>query len=113
MTDPSDELRVTLVEVLPHDDRTRIDDVEDVMGWGVEFPSGGCYVDWNREAFDEEDRLRHPHVSIYGCPEDVEQGTGGTVRPMISLAVDPSEPVDVRSMTGERRRPNARVIDDV
>ena len=60
-------------------DETRIDVDEDVLGWGVEFPSGLCVVDWNREAFPEDDRLDHPHLSQYGSLEDVEQGTGGRI----------------------------------
>jgi hypothetical protein len=60
-------------------DRTRIDVDEDLLGWGVEFPEGGVFVAWNRDAFPEEHRLDHPHVSQYGSLEDVEQGTGGLV----------------------------------
>jgi len=40
---------VLLFRVLFNDDRTRIDTNHDVMGWGVRFPAGWCYVDWNRE----------------------------------------------------------------
>ena len=60
-------------------DETRIDVNGDVLGWGVEFPSGLCVVDWNRMVFDESDRLDHPHLSQYGSLDDVEQGTGGEV----------------------------------
>jgi len=65
--------------VFRDEDRTRIDVDGDVLGWGVEFPSGECYVEWNLEAFPEDDRLDHDHVSIYGSRDDVEQGTGGNV----------------------------------
>jgi len=58
---------------------TRIDVDGEVLGWGVQFPSGECYVDWNRLIFDESDRLDYPHVSKYGSLPDVEQGTGGEV----------------------------------
>lgn len=61
-------------------DDTRIDVDDDLLGWGCEFPEGGVYVAWNREAFPPEDRLDYPHVSQYGSLDDVEQGTGGTVR---------------------------------
>jgi hypothetical protein len=61
------------------DDRTRIDVDGDLLGWGVQFPSGACYVEWNRDAFPDDDRLEHPHVSRYGSVDDVEQGTGGRV----------------------------------
>lgn len=60
-------------------ERTRIETDDDTLGWGVQFPSGECYVDWNRMVFDEEDRLEKPHVSKYGSLADVEQGTGGDV----------------------------------
>ena len=60
-------------------DRTRIDVDDDLLGWGVRFPSGTCYVEWNRDAFPEDDRLDHDHVSQYGSLADVEQGTGGIV----------------------------------
>jgi hypothetical protein len=62
------------------DDRTRIDVDDELLGWGVVFPDGaGVFVAWNRDAFDEDDRLEHPHVSQYGSLADVEQGTGGSV----------------------------------
>jgi hypothetical protein len=62
------------------EDRTRIDVDDDLLGWGVAFPEGGVYVAWNRKAFPEDDRLEHPHISVYGSVTDVEQGTGGDVR---------------------------------
>jgi len=71
-------MTLQLFRVFPSD-RTRIDVDDDTLGWGVRFPSGECYVDWNREVFDPEDRLDHPHVSKYGSLEDVEQGTGGDI----------------------------------
>jgi len=70
---------VLLFRVLFNENRTRIETEHDVMGWGIRFPSGWCYVDWNREAYGPEDRLDHPHVSVYGSFGDVEQGTGGDV----------------------------------
>lgn len=73
----SDDLRV--FRVVRDDDRTRVDTDGDVLGWGVEFPCGYCFVDWNREAYPPEDRLESPHISQYGSFPDVEQGTGGSV----------------------------------
>lgn len=70
-----------LFRVMFNEDRTRLDTDHDVMGWGVKFPSGHCYVDWNLDAYAPEDRLDNPHVSVYGSLEDVEQGTGGDVDP--------------------------------
>ena len=60
-------------------DQTRLETIDQVLGWGVEFPSGICVVDWHLEAYPPEDRLDHPHLSQYGSLRDVEQGTGGTV----------------------------------
>lgn len=60
-------------------DRTRIDINSDLMGRGVEFPSGTIVMEWYRGAYPEEDRLEHPHQSIYGSREDLAQGTGGEV----------------------------------
>lgn len=71
---------ILLFRVLFNQERTRVETDHDVMGWGIRFPSGWCYVDWNRRAYAAEDRLTHPHVSIYGSIEDVEQGTGGDVK---------------------------------
>lgn len=78
---------VTVFRVLFDPERTRVDTDHDVMGWGVRFPSGRCYVDWNREAYPEEDRLYHPHVSTYGSMADVRQGTGGTIEILEAVEV--------------------------
>jgi|GEM_PF-4862132 len=45
----------TVFYVFRDEDRTRIDVGGDVLGLGVEFPSGWCVVDWNRDAFPEDD----------------------------------------------------------
>lgn len=70
---------ITLFRVVRDEDRTRVETEQSVLGWGVQFRSGHCYIDWNRNAYSEEDRLDHPHVSGYGSFDDVEQGTGGTI----------------------------------
>lgn len=66
------------------DGGTRIDTVDDLLGWGVKFPNGTCVVDWKRTAFPEHQRLDHPHISQYGSLADVEQGTGGTAEVVIA-----------------------------
>lgn len=80
-------MMVVLFRVLFDPERTRIETDDDVMGWGVEFPEGGCYVQWNRAAFPEPERLNHPHISIYGSRPDVEQGTGGDVEILLEHTV--------------------------
>lgn len=59
--------------------QTRLETKDDLLGWGCEFPRGLCVVDWNLNAFPEENRLDHDHQSRYGSIDDVEQGTGGVV----------------------------------
>jgi hypothetical protein len=71
--------KIRFFRVLRDEDRTRIDVDGEVLGWGVQFPSGACHVDWNRQVYPPEDRLDHPHISQYGSFDDVEQGTGGAV----------------------------------
>lgn len=70
---------VDVFEVYRDEDRTRVDTDDDLLGWGVVFPSGQIVVDWRLEAYPPEDRLDNHHLSQYGSVDDVEQGTGGTV----------------------------------
>jgi len=70
------------------EDRTRVDTDGDTLGWGMQYPSGMCMVDWNREAYPQEDRLQHPHISQYGSFADVEQGTGGSITVIDSYEVE-------------------------
>lgn len=80
-------MKVVLFRVLFDPDRSRIDTTDDVMGWGIEFPESGCYIEWNRSAFPESDQLEHPHVSMYGSRSDVEQGTGGNIEVLLERTV--------------------------
>lgn len=90
-----DVVSLIVFQVLFDPDRTRIDIGEGaVMGWGVQFPSGDCIVDWNREAYPEEDRLDHAHLSFYGSIDDVEQGTGGIVEMEKALEMPRNAGVD-------------------
>lgn len=52
-------------------------DPGDVLGWGVRFPSGLCYVDWNRQRFPEHQRFEEPHISMYGSLSDCQQAVSG------------------------------------
>lgn len=60
------------------------------LGVGVDFPSGGVYVDWNLEAFP--DPLDDPHVSVYRTVEDFQKASGNVVEYVTddSQASDPS-----------------------
>jgi hypothetical protein len=57
----------------------RLGEEGDIIGWGVRFPSGGCYIDWNQEAFPADQRLDHAHISVYGSLGDVKQASGKVV----------------------------------
>lgn len=60
-----------------------------VLGIGADFPNAGVYVDWNNDAWPEEEQLDEPHVSDYGTVEDLEQATGGVVN--VVETVGPNE----------------------
>lgn len=79
---------VTVFRVLSDEERTRLEVTEDLLGVGVQFPSGWCMVDWNLEAYEREDRLDNPHYSFYGSLDDVRQGTGGEVDVRFSWDVE-------------------------
>lgn len=79
--------QVRLFKVKRDEERTRVDVEDDLLGAGIQFPSGECYVWWNRDAYPEEDRLDHPHVSQYGSFADVEQGTGGSIQDCVRWEV--------------------------
>lgn len=71
ITFPLTILRVVRTE------RTRVDVNADLMGRGVQLPSGCIVMEWYRPAYPVDDRLTHPHQSVYWSQEDLEQGTGG------------------------------------
>lgn len=50
-----------------------------LLGLGVDMPNAGVYVDWNIDAWPDDEQLTEPHVSDYGSIEDLEQATGGAV----------------------------------
>lgn len=72
------DFAVTIFRV-EESERTRLDVDGKVLGRGVQFPSGSCVIEWNREAFPPGERLDTPHTSVYGTLSDVEQATGGDV----------------------------------
>lgn len=50
-------------------------DNAEVVGWGVEYPSGWVVLDWNQYAFAPDNRLADPHLSLYGSLDDVGLAT--------------------------------------
>ena len=54
----------------------------DLLGIGVDFPNAGVYVDWNIDAWPDDQQLRGPHVSDYDTLEDLEQVTEGRIEPI-------------------------------
>lgn len=57
----------------------------DLMGIGVDFPNAGVYVDWNIDAWPDDEQLEEAHVSDYGTLADLEQATGGVVEPLATV----------------------------
>lgn len=51
----------------------------EILAWGVRFPSGMCYVDWNRARFPEHQRYDNPHISMYGSLSDCQQAIDGVL----------------------------------
>lgn len=78
--DGHDDLLV--FRVVRDEERTQLTTPRRTLGWGVRFPSGGCFVEWNGDAYPPEDRLQRPHVSQYGSFGDVKQATSGIVQPI-------------------------------
>lgn len=52
---------------------------DDLLAIGVNFPNSGVYVDWNVDAWPENQQLQGPHVSDYDTLEDLKQVTEGQV----------------------------------
>lgn len=73
--------KFSLIEVIA-------DDGEEILGWGVELPSGRVYIEWNRQRFPIHQRLKEVHISEYGTLGDVEQATGGVPRRVITQPVN-------------------------
>jgi hypothetical protein len=65
-----------------------IDEDGEVVGVAVDFPESDVYLDWKRDAFDNE--LDHPHVSIYGSLDDARQATGNSFEAMRNEAIETS-----------------------
>ena len=51
----------------------------DTVAAGALMSSGQVVVEWNREAFPEDERTEGPTLSIYRDVDDAEEATGGTV----------------------------------
>lgn len=65
---------------------------DEILGIGVDFPNHDVYVDWNLEAFGD-DQLDNAHVSIYGSLEDLAQVTDGEIEHLDNVtSLERSEP---------------------
>jgi hypothetical protein len=65
----------------------------DILGIGVDFPNHDVYVDWNVDAWPDDEQLSGGHVSIYSTIEDARQVAQGTIEPIATL--DPAEAEDL------------------
>lgn len=68
----------------------------DLVGLGVDMPLADVYVDWNVEAWPEDEQLDGDHVSIYDSVDDLTQATGNDVSVMTTI-----EPEDVAEQQAE------------
>lgn len=61
-------------------DRARLSATEvEITAYGVQLPSGVIYIEWNRDAFEPDDRAEGLVHSRYENITDAEQATAGNV----------------------------------
>lgn len=80
-----DDMLVFRVE--RNEERTTLTTPRRTLGWGIRFPSGACFIEWNCDAYPPEDRMQTPHVSQYGSFADVENACSGIVQPITTHPV--------------------------
>lgn len=68
----------------------------DLLGMGVDFPESDVYVDWNIEAWPDDQRLSDAHVSIYSTVQDLRGATGNSVEVVDSIGA-----MEAQAMIGE------------
>jgi phage portal protein BeeE len=59
-----------------------------VLGIGVDFPNDAVYVDWNVDAWPEDEALGGSHVSIYDTIEDAQKVAQGEIQHMDTIDAD-------------------------
>lgn len=60
----------------------------DLLGVAVGMPNAGVYVDWNIDAWPDDEQLSGAHVSDYDNLDDLEQVTAGDLEAAESVTVD-------------------------
>lgn len=73
--------------------RSSVDDVQtnasgSIKGWGIRFPSGICYIDWNPGYFPEHQQYEEPHVSMFASYSDFQEATDGFVETIYAEPID-------------------------
>ena len=74
----ADDFTLDVIQVVQEGDDGPVEDGA-LLALGADMPNAGVYVDWNNDAWPEDDQLEQPHVSDYGTVADLEQATGGVV----------------------------------
>lgn len=74
----ADDFAVDVLEVRQNDDDGPGED-GDLLGMGVDMPNADVYIDWNIDAWPDDQQLSDAHVSIYGTVEGLAQATGNDV----------------------------------
>jgi hypothetical protein len=73
-----DDFVVDVIQIVQEGDEGPVE-AGALLGIGTDMPNAGVYVDWNIDAWPDDEQLAEPHISDYGTVEDLEQATGGSV----------------------------------
>lgn len=82
----ADGFAIDVLEVVQEGDEGPVEDGA-LLGLGADMPNAGVYVDWNNDAWPDDEQLADPHVSDYGTVEDLEQATGNEVNVIETIGV--------------------------
>lgn len=76
----SEEDLVEPLVIIRDPDRERAEATEQTLvAAGAMLPSGTIYIEWNREAFEEENRAENVVTSRYESVDDAEEATRGNI----------------------------------
>jgi len=77
----------------------------DVLGIGINMPNAGVYIDWNIDAWPDDEQLEGPHVSDYDSMADLEQVTEGVIEPLETVSAATAEAAAAGVGTGTETTP--------
>lgn len=74
----SEEFAIDVIQIVQDGDDGPVADGA-LLALGADMPNAGVYVDWNIDAWPDDEQLKEAHVSDYGSIEDLEQVASGPV----------------------------------